>query len=539
MASGVDDEPAGNDVPVGEPAWSESFLNGHDVANPASNDVSWDGSSSGDDDGGALNGSLLSAHAARRVESDGPFVDESPKGDPMPNGSPSVGPAGAGSDGSSPGWPGRIEPLEQSPPLGAQAGDCAVVELDALVGAIDTALDINFEGVPAGMLADLTPLMAAIANRVQALDARFIEALDASGVWARRGHRNVTAMLASGNAHPADSAGRARRASRLCKMRLVEQAFVAGDITADHVRLLGELTQRRWLAAFTEAEAYLVDSATSLSWREFAHVVEVWKSVADPTEPELKADSDAAAREFHLSRSFNERGIANGAFTPEARVILTTELDRITKQLLTHDCEEAKTRLGREQVTGSDLLRTPQQRRHDAIVIMAKRSSAATADADGGEAVLQVRVSQECMEAAMAYSAGITPEPIAPKNFESEFDDGTPLTHSQLMRYLIKSKIHSVVLDQQGAVLHYGRGRRFFDHYQKAAIAYRDRFCLCGCGMLAKHCDIDHTIEWTDHGQTDLDNGQPRCRTSHTHKTEHNKQQRKRLTGRDPNPDHH
>ena len=145
------------------------------------------------------------------------------------------------------------------------------------------------------------------------------------------------------------------------------------------------------------------------------------------------------------------------------------------------------------------------------------------------------------MEAAMAHSAGITPEPIAPENFESEFDDGTPLTHNQLIKYLINSKIHAVVLDQQGAVLHYGRGRRFFDHYQKAAIAYRDRFCRCGCGMLAKHCDIDHTIEWTDLGQSNLTNGQPLCRTSHTHKTEHNKQKRKQTsqTRRDPNPDDH
>ena len=170
---------------------------------------------------------------------------------------------------------------------------------------------------------------------------------------------------------------------------------------------------------------------------------------------------------------------------------------------------------------------------------MAKRSSAAEPDADGGEAVVHVRVSAECMEAAMAHNLGIEPDPIATDDFECEFDDGTPLTYTQLMRYLIRSKIHAVVLDQQGAVLHYGRGRRFFDRHQKQAIAYRDRYCVCGCGLLARHCDIDHLIEWYDHGTTDLDNGQPRCRGSHTHKTEHNKERRRRTQTGNPNaPDH-
>jgi len=170
---------------------------------------------------------------------------------------------------------------------GTPTDGCGVVELDDLRDSVDKALGVDFELVPAAMLADLAPTMESLGNRVQALDAKFVEALDASGIWAARGHRNVTAMLASGNGHPAGSAARARRASRLPKMALVEAAFLAGDITTDHVRLLGELTERRWLAAFTEAEQYLVSSATDLSWREFAHVVEVWKSVADPNEPDL------------------------------------------------------------------------------------------------------------------------------------------------------------------------------------------------------------------------------------------------------------
>jgi len=89
----------------------------------------------------------------------------------------------------------------------------------------------------------------------------------------------------------------------------------------------------------------------------------------------------------------------------------------------------------------------------------------------------------------------------------------------------------------RSAILHYGRGRRWFDLNQKQAISYRDRCCKCGCGMLARHCDIDHHSEWTDDGLSDIENGDPLCRRSHTIKTEHHKQKRKQQPQPDNNPD--
>jgi len=83
-----------------------------------------------------------------------------------------------------------------------------------------------------------------------------------------------------------------------------------------------------------------------------------------------------------------------------------------------------------------------------------------------------------------------------------------------------------------------GLGRvGIFDRNQKQAIGYRDQYCKCGCGLLARHCDIEHRIEWTDDGLTNIENGDPRCRRSHTIKTEHHKQKRKQQPHPDNNPD--
>ena len=415
----------------------------------------------------------------------------------------------------------------------------APVEVANLEGALDKALTLDLRVLPADVLVEMRPQVNRVRRKLDAFDAGFVEAVDASLVWARRGHANAAAFLRKGdNAHGSDAAARVRRANRLPKMPLVEAAFRNGLITVDHVRLLGELTERRWYAHFTEAEPYLLESAVNLSWREFRHVIDIWKAAAEPTSPDEKDQSDQDAREFHLSRSFNDRGIASGTFTPEGRVIVCNEIDRLARQLLFHDREQAKAR-GIKQPTSADLARTPAQRRHDAIVIMAKRSAAADADADFPPVPVGVRASQECAEAALAREFGGDPDPVAVEDYLCEFDDGTPMTYSQLVKYLVHEVIHRVIVDQEGEVINYGRGRRLFSPEQKAAMRWRDGICECGCEMLAKHCDADHHIEWDDGGLSDLINAKARCRRSHSFKTESQKRRRRQTRpSNDPDPPH-
>ena len=62
---------------------------------------------------------------------------------------------------------------------------------------------------------------------------------------------------------------------------------------------------------------------------------------------------------------------------PVVSLIVPAEVDRIRLPLLNPDRREAQDRLGRQHVSPLELVRTPGQRRHDAMVIMAQRSAAA------------------------------------------------------------------------------------------------------------------------------------------------------------------
>ncbi|MCP4959184.1 MAG: DUF222 domain-containing protein [Actinomycetia bacterium] len=397
------------------------------------------------------------------------------------------------------------------------------VELLDAVDAVAKALTVNYRVYDTEALRNCVSTMTGLRNRVEALDARVLDVADQPAVYAQGttgGSATLRSYLyATSNGRRGQLAGRTLRADRLSSMPLVRDAFEAGQLTPDHIRVLGELTQPRFYQHFIDAEQTLVDWATTMAWDEFAKAIQAWRNAADDSEPDLKDEKDQQARSVHLSRGWKDRGMLDGTLTPEARVLVGGEVDRIALQLLKHDRAEAKARLGTDKITNNDLQRSAAQRRHDALVIMACRSNGADADTDMASPIAHIRASLECVQAALAKAAGLEPEPVPPELFECEFDDGTAMTYHQLVKYLVQAKVHSVVLSQNGEVLHYGTGRRWFTPKQRQAIAYRDRWCNCGCGLLARQVDTDHVLAAEDGGLTNLDNGEPRCRTTHTRKT--------------------
>ncbi|MCB0990144.1 MAG: hypothetical protein KDB16_04150 [Acidimicrobiales bacterium] len=389
--------------------------------------------------------------------------------------------------------------------------------------ALSKALAVDFTLLDPAALRDAVARVSALRNRIDALDAAVLAAADQPLVFAQ-GRFGGSATLRSymrstSNAHGGAIAGRTLRADRLRLMPLVRDAFERGDITADHVKVLGELTGSQFFEAFIDAEDLLVEWAITMSWTDFHTAIQAWKRAADDREPDLKDEKDRAARSVSLVRAWKDRGDLAGTLTPEARVIIRGELARITQQLLQHDRSEARKRLGRDDISSHDLARSARQRMHDALVIMARRSNGAQMGADMSAPIVHVRATAEAVEAALQKAHGIEPDSVPADRLECEFDDGTPMTYDQLVRYVVAGAIHTVVLSQDGAVLRYGTGRRFFSRHQKLAMQYRDRFCSCGCGLLARQVDADHHLPFEDGGPTDLENAVPRCRTTHARKT--------------------
>ncbi|MFL5496357.1 MAG: DUF222 domain-containing protein [Gemmatimonadales bacterium] len=75
-----------------------------------------------------------------------------------------------------------------------------------------------------------------------------------------------------------------------------------------------------------------------------------------------------------------------------------------------------------------------------------------------------------------------------------------------LARLACDTPLRRILLDSQGAVLHYGRAQRLASPHQKRALAVRDGGCaIPGCSAPPEWTDVHHIISWEHGGRTDVD----------------------------------
>ena len=394
-------------------------------------------------------------------------------------------------------------------------------EVTALAGRLAEALGVRWDALDGEQLAADAEALQVLTDRLDALRAKVAAALDRSGVWAEEGHRTCAAMLAqqAPHRHGARAGSDVRHGDRLRRMPHVAGAFEQGLITSDHVRVFASCLHPRFDGQFGDFEEQLVGHAIELDWKSWFRLVQLWKDGADRSDPDRADEKDLAAREVHLSRSFNERGVLSGTLTPHARQLVRGELDRLAEELFRQDWAAASEALGEGNVTADVLGRTPAQRRHDALVLMAERSAQAGGDVPGVGSVVYVHCTEGELRASLDQAAGLQPEGVDVGRAMREYEDGTPISRRMLARLTIRGQIKRAVFGTAGHLLDLGRPGRLFSRAQREAIAVRDRVCCCGCGLSARLCEADHIIEVRDGGLTVTTNGQALCHRSHRFKT--------------------
>lgn len=96
------------------------------------------------------------------------------------------------------------------------------------------------------------------------------------------------------------------------------------------------------------------------------------------------------------------------------------------------------------------------------------------------------------------------------------FDDAVELAVDEA-----RAEVYGIMQDTNGAILKFGRNRRFASALQRLAIAVRDRTCVVeGCGRSAVNCDAHHEPPFEDGGRTDVDMMEARCSLHHSHRHE-------------------
>lgn len=361
-------------------------------------------------------------------------------------------------------------------------------ELAALVGSDLTE----------GEVVDYVRRSQRIRSMAEAQCARSAAALESSQAWVADGARSATAWIAWQCRTSQGRASSAVVASRgLRTMPLVEAAFIAGDLTGDHVRLLA-MAQAAAPEPFADGgEELLVASALDLRFRQFETCIRYWCHRSAPDDAESEATRRWRDRRVHCSRSYEGMVILDALLDPITGEIVARELERLEQQLFDEDLAEARERLG-GKASLQDLRRTPAERRADALRLMAERSAAKPADALEARVLLQVLTGHESVSRMC------------------ELSNGTVVTPGDVLPLLDRADVERVVFDGPSKVIDLGVKRRLFTGATRTAVQVRDRQCVHpSCDVPAERCEVDHIRPYDDGGLTKQDNGRCLCKYHH------------------------
>ncbi len=179
--------------------------------------------------------------------------------------------------------------------------------------------------------------------------------------------------------------------------------------------------------------------------------------------------------------SFDGRVLLQGELDPVGGTIVQTELERLAAALHRDDKQ-------------AGITRTRSQRLAAALVMMAERSAARPNDAKRARALFRVTIGDDSVARLC------------------ELGNGTVVTPGQLVPYLDRADLESILFDGPSTIISVSRRRTFTGALREAIIA-RDRRCQhpSGCDEPADRCDIDHLVPYSQGGPTSQFNGDPGC----------------------------
>ena len=387
-------------------------------------------------------------------------------------------------------------------------------EVEEAISSVDAGLDRLLAVDPADLDQDALARYVQAVHRVQHRMAAAVDhAVGGFDLYGDpQGARDTSAWVAwTCRVSKRQAKASRSRARALRSMPAVDAAYCAGALSPDHVRLLGA-AQRSAPELFAKVEDHLVDGAESQSFDRFARELAYFRQVADPDGTCENAKETFESRNLHASRSIDDVVFVNGMLDPIGGTVVLNELERLERDLFDHDWREARAAYG-DHATAADLERTPEQRRHDALVEMAQRSAAMPPDAKHARPLFTVHVGYETLHGML-----------------SQLADGTVVCPTQLVPWLADVDVERVVFDGPSRVLDVGAKQRLFTGATRRAVEARDLFCTHeSCDVPYTRCDVDHIVRYEHDGPTIQTNGRVRC--------PHHNPGRRRPRGPAPPPD--
>jgi len=365
------------------------------------------------------------------------------------------------------------------------------VDLDVLAEAID-----RLSGSDPSAYAD-TESIEHLFRQLARLDAFVTEAtaaFDVAGNWVPDGARSATAWLTTRCRLPKPVARRMTRRGRLLRhLPHCREAWADGDITAAQVDVIAGLRRDSTEEILARDEEILVSHARTLPYQTFVRTAAYWMQLADPDGVEDDDEERRARRDVYLDRSFGGMWLGKITLDPISGAIVGGELDRIERAMFEAEWAEARATLGRDP-TVADLVRTPGQRRADALVEMATRSQMAPGDARRPGPLFSVIIDYEALRGRVC-----------------ELADGTVVAPGSLLPWLDEAYLERVVF-APGRRAEVSQTARLFTGATRRAIELRDRECTHPyCDVEAALCEADHIVPFELGGLTIEENGRMLC----------------------------
>jgi Domain of unknown function (DUF222) len=369
---------------------------------------------------------------------------------------------------------------------------------DALVAAIDELLALDPDGIGDGGLAAAMVGLRRQQARLAAAVAGLTAAFDTRRVWADDGSRSPIDWIAVRARVPRpQAAGEVRDARRLRTMPTTRAAYSRGDLSPAHVRTLTKLAGHpRAGEHFPDSEALLVDHARTNRFDDWSRLCHHWRDAADPDGPEQRRARDHDLRRFTLHTGLDGVTHPDGYLTAIASATVGGALERLERELFDTDWAAAKAIHG-DDVTTAHLARTPAQRRHDALVLMAERAMATPADARRPAPLVTVLVDYPTLTGRVCELAAT----------------GTIVAPGDILELLTRDDtlIQRAVFDSPNTITDISSARTFRGTLRRILDLVHRRCHHDTCHTPAHHCQADHVIPWTQGGPTAIDNGGLAC----------------------------
>ena len=406
---------------------------------------------------------------------------------------------------------GRVERLLEAPDAVASLTDH---ELEALLAANDVEL-----------------------RRREVLQALAVAELGRRGGFRRDGHRSVVAWC---RGHLRWSTARATRARRLGEMLgLMPEVCVeacGGRLPIDHLDELGRVyANERVRDHLVEADSMFAGLMQRLFHWQWRLSLQRWLQLADADGVQQR-HADAHESRRAAVHMVGEQAVLEAQGGTLQGVVMREVLERFIEAEWMADCDEARQRLGVEQVTAADLFRTHRQRTFDALVAVFTAAASAPFVVSDPDPLINVVVDDDTADRLMRLVAGGDTRPRIPLAFQEhrcETIDGVPLSEADVAAMMLAGRLRRVLLAPDGVVIDMGRTRRLFTGGAREAAMLTDPRCLWpGCERSTGQCETDHLLEWSRGGPTSPRNAGRACRHHNLFRTAHGYTARRHDDGR-------